>query len=586
MIEHQGPISGVATDGRYIATAGYDNQLVLWNAATGVALHRGTHDHLVNMCTFAGGELFSCSSDHTARRWRLADMRLLTVYGDHDDDVEMCAPSHDVTRLATASRDHRVRVFDIAGRLLWTGVGHEADVISVAWTADDREILTSGDDGTIRRWEASSGVLLDTVDLDGVETDTIAITSSGVVLAGNDDGHILLIEPGAATGGPGSDGNSGAMVVEAHSAGVKRLVFDGKSRVASMSYDRTLRIWELSGTTLELLATHALPVEVWPRSAAFLDDHTMVFGTFGTSYVTLDLSSGEWSLARSGPTPGVNAVLAHGSELVTVGDAGIVRIGDVQRPMGSLCNFLTSWGDRIVTGGQTGELFDARTGDVIYQHHSPLNCAVELTPGRNGSLAVGTYTGETLLFDAHGDLVAPPTSVRIHDNAIKGLASNGKQLFSVCATGAAAVLDITDPTRRFDIADAHTRIANGVTALADGRFASVSRDRILRVFAVVERNGVLSVDVEEISTPHTHSVKCVAAHPTRPIVATGSYNGLVAICDLSSGEWVERTRTSASGISSLCADHHRDVFLASSYDGSVYEVGRRVQSELTERRAS
>lgn len=572
MIEHRGPISGVATDGRYIATAGYDNQIVLWSADTGDALHRCTHDHLVNMCTFAGGELFSCSSDHTARRWRLADMRLLTVYSDHDDDVEMCAPSHDVTRIATASRDHRVRVFDIAGGLVWTGVGHEADVISVAWTADDRRIITSGDDGTIRCWDACSGALLETVDLDGVETDTVVITSSGLVLAGNDDGEIVLIR----RGNPRDDAGSAHEIVkvEAHSAGVKRLVYDGGTRVASMSYDRTLCIWELSGTTLDLHATHTIPVEVWPRSAAFLDDHTMVFGTFGTSYVTLDLGSRRWSLDRSKPTPGLNAVLTHGAETATVGDAGIVRLGDTETPMGSLCNFLTSWGDRIVTGGQTGELFDARTGDVLYQHHSPLNCAAELLPGQSGPLAVGAYTGETLFFDAHGDLVAAPTSVRVHDNAIKGLAGNGQHLFSVCADGAAAVLAIADPSRRLHLGDAHTRIANGVTALADGRFASVSRDRILRIFTVRDRDGALTIDVEEVTTPHTHSVKCVAAHSTRPIVATGSYNGLVAVYDVGSGEWTESTRASAAGISSLCADPIRDVFLASCYDGSVYEIGR------------
>ena len=34
MIEHRSPISGIdATGGRYVATAGYDNQLILWDAS-------------------------------------------------------------------------------------------------------------------------------------------------------------------------------------------------------------------------------------------------------------------------------------------------------------------------------------------------------------------------------------------------------------------------------------------------------------------------------------------------------------------------------------------------------------------------
>ena len=88
MIEHRGPISGVATRQGLVATAGYDNQLILWDSRTGTSQRRCFHDHLVNMCVFGeGGELFTASSDHTARRWRVSDLRLLTVYADHDDVV-------------------------------------------------------------------------------------------------------------------------------------------------------------------------------------------------------------------------------------------------------------------------------------------------------------------------------------------------------------------------------------------------------------------------------------------------------------------------------------------------------------------
>lgn len=40
-MKHIGPISGVAAfKGKWIATAGYDNQVILWDAATGKPVSR------------------------------------------------------------------------------------------------------------------------------------------------------------------------------------------------------------------------------------------------------------------------------------------------------------------------------------------------------------------------------------------------------------------------------------------------------------------------------------------------------------------------------------------------------------------
>jgi WD40 repeat protein len=49
---HQGPIAGIAAAGNFIATAGYDNQLILWDALSKRAVARSHHDHLVNHCAF------------------------------------------------------------------------------------------------------------------------------------------------------------------------------------------------------------------------------------------------------------------------------------------------------------------------------------------------------------------------------------------------------------------------------------------------------------------------------------------------------------------------------------------------------
>jgi hypothetical protein len=54
MICHRSPISGIASiENKYVATAGYDNQVIIWDAVTGQSLARGQHDHLANHVRFS-----------------------------------------------------------------------------------------------------------------------------------------------------------------------------------------------------------------------------------------------------------------------------------------------------------------------------------------------------------------------------------------------------------------------------------------------------------------------------------------------------------------------------------------------------
>ena len=45
-------------------------------------------------------------------------------------------------------------------------------------------------------WCATTGNPIETIELDGAETDTIAIAGDGLIFAGNDDGDIILLGAG------------------------------------------------------------------------------------------------------------------------------------------------------------------------------------------------------------------------------------------------------------------------------------------------------------------------------------------------------------------------------------------------------
>ena len=559
MIGHRSPISGVDTfEDRLVATAGYDNQLILWDGARKRPLARGCHDHLANQCRFSpcGRYLVSASSDYTARVWSVPDMRLLSVLNSHEDDVEMATFDEGSERIATASRDASVRLFSRNGRVLQRLRGHEADVLSVEWLSTS-ELVSTSDDGTVSRWDADQGRLLRTYDFGSVETDTLAVErETGQLCVGNDRGEIIVIS------------DSSVRTVDAHGAGIKRVVAGPSRLILTTSYDRTAKLWRAQPDgVLELLSEIELPAEVWPRSAVFAGPEQLVFGTFGTTYATYHIADGRWDLSGFGPTGGINGLYVAG-DVYTVGDAGVVRRGgETVGEVGALCNFVIGAAGRILTGGQTGQLLDVTTGDVLYQHRSPLNCACTFMAGDASRLLVGSYTGEGLLFDASDPALRHLATVSLHDNAVKGVAVSATHAFSVCATGAAAFHALPDLSPVLQVPRAHHKIANGVTVLPDGRFASVGRDLMLRIWSLGGSTAV--------RTPHEHSVKCVASSPGTMLVATGAFDGTVAVYDAARDEWLATDRPTTSGISSLAAGTTPGTFVAGSYDGHLYTVVAR-----------
>ena len=558
-MKHVGPISGIAChENGLVATAGYDNRVILWEFADRKPLAVGVHDHLANQCSFTpdGKFVLSSSSDYSARLWSVPDMRLHAIYSGHTDDIEMSVVHPDGARLATCSRDTTVRTFLIDGTPIAEMKGHEADVISVGWEGKSDILISSSDDGTVRRWNGKTGELLETVDLGGVETDTIVITETGTIFAGNDNGELLTIVNGEIESTP------------AHNAGIKRLAYSPASRkIVSLSYDRKLIIWSLDSSG-KLTQDHSadLPSMIWPRSVAFQNESTLVFGTFGSTFAVYDQSKQTWQTDGIEPDLSLNAVVTHKESVFAIGDAGrLYRDNELVSDVGSLCNFLLPFGSQILTGGQIGVVFDAITGEAIHQHRSPLNAGTTFVKDGKLHAIIGAYTGEGIVFElSEGGKATYVTDIQLDENAIKGIACSDRYIFSVCATGGVEYFEIETFQKVSEYSSSHEMIANSCTALPDGSFASVSRDLTLRLWNKGE--------TEIHPAPLRNSIKCVATSRDGQFLAAGSYGGQVAIFDVESRKWTKVDRPTASGISNLSADDDPSAFLASSYDGEIYSI--------------
>ena len=113
---------------------------------------------------------------------------LQTLEG-HSDWVRSVTFSHDSARLASASDDRAVKIWDASsGECLQTLKGHSNSVISVAFSHDSTRLASASIDRTVKIWDASSGECLQTLSigkvLDSISfdiTDSYLHTEIGII---------------------------------------------------------------------------------------------------------------------------------------------------------------------------------------------------------------------------------------------------------------------------------------------------------------------------------------------------------------------------------------------------------------------
>jgi len=78
------------------------------------------------------------------------------TYHGHSDYVSAVAWSPDGKRIASASGDHTVQVWDATnGGHVYTYRGHASDVLTVAWSPDGKYLASGSLDTTVQVWNAN-----------------------------------------------------------------------------------------------------------------------------------------------------------------------------------------------------------------------------------------------------------------------------------------------------------------------------------------------------------------------------------------------------------------------------------------------
>ncbi len=240
-------------DSRLLLTGSADTTANLWDISDNAVLRvlRG-HLNKVFGADYSGDgkRVISVGADRAARVWDVEKVSIIANLIGHQGWVNDGALNHDGTRAATASFDGMARIWDLTQcapdcPFLELKVHNVAAVRSVTFSPDEKLILTAGDDGYVRLWDATTGALVSADQAHESVINHAAFSSDGkwIVTAGN-HGSALVLD--AATG-------EGKFVLFGqHTGPLNNASFnhDG-TLIVTASDDRTARVWDIAHCPLD-----------------------------------------------------------------------------------------------------------------------------------------------------------------------------------------------------------------------------------------------------------------------------------------------------------------------------------------------
>ena len=141
----------------YLVTASDDFTMYLWEPTSStkpVARLLG-HQKQVNHVTFSPDGLFIASAgfDNHVKLWNARDGKFLFTLRGHVGPVYMTCFSPDSRLLVSASKDTTLKVWDIrTGKLKEDLPGHQDEVYAVDWSPDGGKVGSGGKDKAVRVW--------------------------------------------------------------------------------------------------------------------------------------------------------------------------------------------------------------------------------------------------------------------------------------------------------------------------------------------------------------------------------------------------------------------------------------------------
>ena len=200
---HGGPVRALAisSDGETAISGSFDSTAIRWSLTRNAAVQvLRFHADAVNAVVLLGdGRAATAGADGRIAIWTPGSAEPDAVLEGHTAPIAALAASPDGATLASASWDHTVRLWPLAGGAPRVLEGHTQNVNGLAFAPDGRTLVSVSYDQSVRIWPLSGAA--PTIVALPSPLNAVAIGSNGEIATGGADGKLyLLTAAGAAAG--------------------------------------------------------------------------------------------------------------------------------------------------------------------------------------------------------------------------------------------------------------------------------------------------------------------------------------------------------------------------------------------------